>query len=111
MVMSDLEVDRARAQAKANEVLSYTKLSQQAKQRLKAEPTMMDVVDELLKGRSVKQLEVPTDFSIVHADALRQRGYTIEPKQDPFFPERMIKSEEEIEWLIASLRTTEDALE
>ena len=111
MVMSDLEVDRAKAQANVNEVISYTKLSQQAKQRLKAEPTMMDVVDELLKSHTIKQVEVPLDFSVAHADALRKRGYTVKPKPDPFFPERMVKSEEEIALLTASLRTTEDALE
>jgi Xaa-Pro aminopeptidase len=111
LVMSDLELDRAKAQAKVNEVLSYTKLSQRARQRGVAEPTLADVVDELLKSRSVKQVEVPADFSIAHADALRKRDYTVSPKPDPFFPERMIKSEEEITLLVGSLRTTEDALE
>ncbi len=110
MVMSDLEVDRARAQAKGTDVLSYSKLSQQLKRAGTAEPTMMDVVDELFKSHAVKTLEVPTDLPIVYADALRQRGYTITPKPDPFFPERMIKSEEEIALLTESLRTTEAAL-
>jgi len=109
-VMSDLEVDRAKAQAKLHEVLSYTKLSQQAKRRGIAEPTMMDVVDELLKRYPVKAIEVPGDFSFVHAEALRQRGYDILPRPDPFFPERMIKSEEEIAELTETLRITEDAL-
>ena len=110
MIMSDLELDRAKAQAKVDEVLSYTKLSQQAKKGGVAEPTMMDVVDELLKSQAIKQIEVPLDFGIAHADALRKRGYTINPQPDPFFPERMIKSEEEITWLTQSLRITEDAL-
>ncbi len=110
LVMSDLEVDRARAQAKVNEVLSYSKLSKQVTQRGVAEPTMMDVVDELLKGRSVTSVEVPSDFSVMYADALRKRGYSITPTPDPFFPERMIKSEEEVAFLIQSLRITEEAL-
>ncbi len=110
MVMSDLEVDRARAQAKVSEVLSYSKLAQQARQGGKTEPTMMDVVDELLKSHSIKQLEVPLDFGVAYADALRKRGYEITPKPDPFFPERMVKSEEEIALLTQSLRVTEDAL-
>ena len=110
LVMSDLELDRAKSQARVTEVLSYTKLSQQAKQRGVKEPTMLDVVDELLKGRAIRQIEVPTDFSVVHADGLRRRGYTVEPKPDPFYPERMVKSEEEIRLLTDTLRTTEDAL-
>ena len=110
MVMSDLELDRAKAQAKVDEVLSYTTLAQRVKQGGIAEPTMMDVVDEMLKSHAIKQIEVPIDFSVAHADALRKRGYTLTPKPDPFFPERMIKSEGEIAWLTQSLRITEDAL-
>jgi len=110
-VMSDLEVDRAKAQAKVQQVLSYAKLSQQAKRRGIAEPSMMDIVDELLKSYAVKTVEVPGDFSFVHAEALRKRGYEILPRPDPFFPERMIKSEEEIAELTEALRITEAALE
>ena len=110
LVMSDLEVDRAKAQAKAEEVLSFTKLSQEVKRRGVAEPTTMDVVDELLKRRSIHDVEVPTDFSVSYADVLRKRGYAVEPKTDPFFPERLIKSEEEIAHLTETLRITEDAL-
>jgi len=110
LVMSDLELDRAKAQAKVEEVLSFTKLSQQVKQRGVAEPTMMDVVDELLKSRSVDDIEVPADFNVAHADALRKRGYTVVPKPEPFYPERMIKSDQEIARLTETLRITEDAL-
>ena len=111
MVMSDLEVDRARIQAKVKEILSYSKLAVQAKKSLGKDPTMMDVVGEFLKSRSVKQVDVPMDFGLAYADALRARGFTVDPKPDPFFPERMIKSEEEIAMLTESLRTTEVALD
>ena len=49
IVMNDLELDRAKAQAQVDEVLSYTKLSQDAKRRGVAAPTMLDVVDALFK--------------------------------------------------------------
>ncbi len=110
VVMSDLEVDRAKTQAKVEEVVSFTKLSHQVKQRGVAEPTMLDVIDELLKRHGIAQVDVPTDFSVVHADGLRKRGYTVQPRPDPFFPERMVKSEEEIALLLETLRTTEESL-
>ncbi|MDP3722589.1 MAG: Xaa-Pro peptidase family protein [Candidatus Omnitrophota bacterium] len=110
LVMSDLEVDRAKAQASVDEVLSYAKLSQEAKRRGVSAPTMMDVVEELLKSRSVTELEVPSDFSVTYADALRERGYAVRPRPEPFYPERMIKTEEEIARITEALRTTEDAL-
>ena len=111
VIMSDLELDRAKSQAKVDEVLSYAKLAQQVKQRGIAEPAMMDVVDEVLKGHRINTVEVPGDFGIAYADGLRKRGYTVQPKPEPFFPERMVKSEEEIACLTDSLRVTEDALE
>ncbi|MBI3020858.1 MAG: aminopeptidase P family protein [Candidatus Omnitrophica bacterium] len=111
IVMSDLEVDRAKTQARVDEVLSYTKLTQQAKRAGVKEPTMTDVVVELLNSRTVKTVDVPADFSLTHADRLRKRGVEVQPTPDPFFPERMVKSEEEVALLTDSLRTTEEALE
>ena len=110
MVMSDLEVDRARAQAKGPEVLSLTKLSQQVKRAGKADPTMLDVVDALLREHGATDIEVPAGFGVAQADALRQRGYEIHPTPDPFFPERLVKSGEEIALLTESLRVTEAGL-
>lgn len=111
MVMSDLEVDRARSQAKVTEVLSYTKLAAQAKTKLKAEPTLLDVVDETLTHAGATAVEVPADFSVHYADLLRTRGYTVTPKPEPFYPQRLIKSEEEIAQITQTLRATEEALE
>ncbi len=111
VVMSDLELDRARAQASVDEVLSYTTLHQAAKQRGVKEPTMSDIIDALLRPHGVTEIEVPNEFGVAHADALRKRGYTVRPLPPPFFPERMVKSEEEIGWITLTLRATERALE
>jgi len=110
MVMSDLELDRAKAQATADEVLPAAALARAAKRRGVAEPGTADVVDELLKTRAVTELEVPSDFSLAHADALRARGYAVRAIPEPFFPERLIKSAEEIARLTEALRITEEAL-
>jgi Xaa-Pro aminopeptidase len=111
LVMSDLELDRAKAQAKVDEVLSYTKVAQQARQRLNAEATMLDVVDEILKARQATAVEVPMDFGVGYADGLRKREYEVIATPEPFFPQRLVKSEEEIASLTQTLRATEDALE
>ncbi|MBI3088304.1 MAG: aminopeptidase P family protein [Candidatus Omnitrophica bacterium] len=110
LVMSDLEIDRARAQATVTDVLSYAKFAAQAKRRLGAEAGFVDVVDEVLKGHGVQAIEVPLDFSVHYADGLRQRGYEVAAKPEPFYPERLIKSEEEIAAITRTLRATEEAL-
>jgi Xaa-Pro aminopeptidase len=110
LIMSDLELDRAKAQSSVNQVLSFSKLSEQAKGRGVAQPSMLDVIEEALKPEGIKEVEVPTDFGVAYADGLRKRGYTVTPKPEPFFPERMVKSDEEIRHLTESLRVTEASL-
>ncbi len=110
LVMSDLEVDRAKAQARVDEVLSYSALARPMKRSAAADPAMMDVVAELLRARAVKAVDVPADFGLAYADALRTRGYAVTPVPEPFFPQRMVKSDEEIAHLTESLRITEEAL-
>ena len=110
LVMSDLELDRAKVQAKVQEIVSFRKLSQQAKARGVAKPSLLDVVDELLKSRAVKDVEVSSSFGVGYADGLRRRGYVVTCRPEPFFPERLIKSDEEITSLTQTLRTTEAAL-
>ena len=110
LIMSDLELDRARAHAQVDEVLASAALLEQAKRRGVERPTTVDVVDEFLRAHSVRALEVPESFSVRHADALRTLGYAVQPKPEPFFPERMIKSGEEIAQITKTLRVTEEAL-
>ncbi|HEY4485038.1 MAG TPA: Xaa-Pro peptidase family protein [Nitrospiria bacterium] len=111
VVMSDLELDRARAQARVNEVLSYSKIELQLKEKGAAEPKTLDVVDAALKERGVKRLLVPGDFGLRHADGLRAKGYTLETKPDPFFEGRVLKSSEEIDAITQTQRATEAAVE
>ena len=111
IVMSDLELDRARAQARVNEVLSYSKVEQPLKEKGPADPRTVDVVDACLKERGVKRLLVPGEFGFRHAEALREKGYSLTTKPDPFFEERVLKSVEEVEAITETQRATEAAVE
>ncbi|HEY5594875.1 MAG TPA: Xaa-Pro peptidase family protein [Nitrospiria bacterium] len=111
MVMSDLELDRAKAQARVNEVLSYAKVEQPLKEKGLTEPKTIDVVDACLKERGVKRLLVPGEFGFRHAEALQARGYSLTTKPDPFFEERVLKSSEEISAITETQRATEASVE
>ncbi len=111
MVMSDLEVDRAKSEAKVDEVLSMSKLQAQAKRQGVAQPWAMDVVDLLLKENKVTQIRIPGVFPVSLADRLRAKGYTLEIGQEPFFPQRMVKSPEEVAAIRETIRLTEEALQ
>lgn len=108
LLMSDLEVDRARAQATVDDVLSISHLLKAAKQRGVVSPTMVDAIDEALKPHRITRLTVPGTFPVMIADDLRKHGYEVLPKADPFFESRMIKTEDEVAAITATQRATED---
>ena len=110
LVMSDLEVDRARAQSKVDEVLSFSRLQAQAKAKGNGPAGVAEVADALFKERGVKQVSVPAGFPIGLGDRLRAKGYELKVGKEPFFPERMVKRPEEIQAIRAAIRCTEDAL-
>ncbi|HET8578128.1 MAG TPA: aminopeptidase P family protein, partial [Methylomirabilota bacterium] len=109
LLMSDLEVDRARAQARVDEVLSLSEWEAKAKQRW-PQPRLTDTVSLLLEDYGVRAVEVPADFPLELADRLRERGVTVSARPHPFFPQRLIKSAEEIAAIEQTQRHTEAAL-
>src|SRR3972149_5853705 len=110
LLMSDLEIDRARAQARAGEVLSLSEYEGKARQRWQS-PHLIDTVSLLLEGYGGSAVTVPATFPLEYGDRLREKGVTVTPRPDPFFPERLIKSEEEIAAITETQRHTETALE
>jgi Xaa-Pro aminopeptidase len=110
MLMSDLEMDRAKAQAKVDTVLSYTAYEERAKAKSSERPRTVHVVRELLSERGIKELDVPANFPIEYADLLRGMGYAISARPDPLFPERVLKLPHEVEAISSAQRAVEEAV-
>lgn len=108
LIMSDLEMDRARSQAKVDHVLSLSEYEARLRQQHK-EPTWTNILDLFLKEKKVKWILVPSNFPISYADSLRGKGYLLEVKPEPFFEERTVKSEQEIACIREVQRATERA--
>jgi Xaa-Pro aminopeptidase len=110
LVMSDLEMDRARAQAHVDRVLSYSELEQKAKKQGVKEPSTVDIVNLVLKEAKIRQLLVPANFPFIHATRLQELGYSLKPKRDPFYEQRVVKTAEEVRHIEAAQRATEEAV-
>jgi Xaa-Pro aminopeptidase len=110
LLMSDLEIDRAKQQATVDLVLSYSTYDKKLKDRGVTEPKGADVIKAVLDEFGVTDLIVPTNFGVDLADALRERGFRITTKKEPFYPERAIKSREEVESVLQTMRATEEAI-
>src|SRR5918996_5803710 len=92
VVMSDLEIDRAKKQSRADRVLSLSLYQKKLRRMGKASPTMIDILDLLFRERGIRSLIVPANFSALLTDQLRARGFTVQIKRDPFFAQRELKN-------------------
>jgi len=111
LLLSDLELDRGRAQAAVDTVLAIRHYEERAKASGIENPTLADTVCELVRERGVQSLLVPGTFPLEHADRLRERGITLFPKKAPFFEERLVKSPAEIQAIREAMQSTEAALD
>jgi Xaa-Pro aminopeptidase len=111
LVMNDLEIDRARSQARADKVLSYSDYTRRWQQRGVQFPEPAQVLAEVFKDMRMTSVEVPATFPLGLADQLRSSGIKVVPKPDPFWPEREFKTEEEVGFICESLRAAEKGIE
>src|SRR5438045_2771220 len=63
VVMSDLEIDRARRQAPRCTALSLSRYQKRLRERGVKNPLHSHVIREILKERRVRRLKVPSNFS------------------------------------------------
>ncbi|MBT3181443.1 MAG: aminopeptidase P family protein [Deltaproteobacteria bacterium] len=98
MVMNDLEVDRAKKEAKVDHVLSLTHFRKIAEKR-SSYPSKYDLMHEIFQDLGVKHLIMPQESSFLLVDEMRQRGYLVEAGPAPFFQERYQKTKEERKYI------------
>jgi Xaa-Pro aminopeptidase len=111
VVMSDLEIDRAKKQSRADRVLSLSEYQRKLRKMGKASPALVDVLDLLFRERGIRSLIVPANFAALLADQLRAKGFAVQIKRDPFFPDRETKAVSEVRHIAESLRVAKLGLE
>jgi Xaa-Pro aminopeptidase len=110
LLMSDLEIDRAKQQSTADVVLSYAAYDKKLKDQGMTEPKAADVIKAVLDEFGLTDLLVPTSFGVELADALRERGFRLRTRKEPFYPERAIKSSDEVQHVLHTMQATEEAI-
>ena len=109
LVMSDLEMDRARAKATVDRVLSWTKIAAPLEKAGERAPAAA-VIAEALRQLGLRRVLVPQSFPLGLAVELDRHGIRLDLEPDPFWPEREIKQPREVRAIEASLRAAEAGL-
>ena len=103
LVMSDLEIDRARAQAPHCRVASLSQYQQKLRVQGIKRPGLAHVVRQLLREKGIRRVTVPDNFSFGLAVDLEKLGVRVRTPPGGVFREREIKSAAEVRKISAAL--------
>lgn len=104
LVLSDLEYERGKKEARGTTIFSSAEYLKKAKKRGQA--GVVGVIDTLLKEFKIKGLTVPKNTGFALVDALRKKGYRVDAGTHPFYMERTIKTPQEKKWMREAQRAT-----
>ena len=110
LVLSDLEIDRARKQAKADEFVSYSTLEREVQGNQRKAPGYEKVLAHFLRKRGVKSAVVPANFPLGFAQELEASKIRLRATNGLFWPEREAKTEEELKLMRRALQITESGM-
>jgi Xaa-Pro aminopeptidase len=107
LVLSDLEIDRGRKQAKADEILPYSTFEKEVQGTSAKAPAYEKVLAHFLMKRKVRSALVPANFPLGFAREIESKKIRLEPTNDLFWPEREAKTEAELRQMRKALEITE----
>jgi Xaa-Pro aminopeptidase len=110
LVLSDLEIDRGRKQAEADEFIMFSELERQVQGKSKKAPPYEKVLAHFLKKRGVRSAMVPANFPLCFAEELAANKVRVRATNGLFWPEREAKSNKEVQMMEQALRITEKGL-
>jgi Xaa-Pro aminopeptidase len=110
IVLSDLEIDRARKQAKADEIVSLSQIEHEVQGTQKKAPPFEKLMTHFLRKRGVRSAVVPANFPLGYAEELTTQKIRVRATNGLFWPEREAKSEDELRQMRRALAITEKGL-
>lgn len=107
LVLSDLEIDRGRKQAEADEFVPYSAFEKEVQGNSSKAPAYEKVLAHFLAKRKVRSAVVPANFPLGYARELESKNIRLRPTNDLFWPAREAKSEPELRLMRKALEITE----
>jgi Xaa-Pro aminopeptidase len=110
LVMSDLEIDRARVQAPHCRIASFSQYQQKLREQRIKQPSFAHVIRQILREKRIRNVNVPENFPLGYATDLKKLGIKVWAVSGLFFPEREIKSAAEVQKISAALKMAETGM-
>src|SRR5256885_429463 len=107
LVLSDLEIDRGRKQATADEILPYSAFEKEVQGSSAKAPAYEKVLAHFLTGRKVRSALVPANFPLGFARELESKKIRLQPTNGLFWPGREAKTAAELRLMRKALEITE----
>lgn len=107
VVVSDWELDRARKQLRQFEVISWSRCLRELGDHRPKRGEMGKVVRWLLRRHGIKKVTVPPSFPHGLALQLQEMNIRVKISKGSIFPERQVKTADEIKKISASLSMAE----
>src|ERR1044072_8095877 len=107
LVLSELDIDRARKTAQADEFVSYSALEKEVQGNQRKAPAYEKVLSHFLRKRGVRSALVPASFPLGFAQELEASKIRLRTTNGLFWPEREAKTEEELKLMRQALQITE----
>jgi len=111
LVMNNLELDRARRQASVDAVLALASIEAELKERKSRLIDTAAVLRYLFQKKKIHSVLVPSNFPLGLADQLRRLSVRVVPSPQGLFPEREIKSLDEVRNIARAQRAAEAGME
>ena len=110
IVLSDLEIDRGRKQARADEILPYSQFEREVQGNAKKAPAFEKVLSHFLVQRRVHSAVVPDNFPLRFAEELAEMNIRVQAANGLFWPEREAKTDDELRLMRRALSITEKGM-
>jgi Xaa-Pro aminopeptidase len=107
IVMSDLEIDRARKHAPHCRILSHSRYQKKLRDRGVKQPGFAHVIAAVLREKRVRKVVVPHTFPYGLARELQKQRVKVQPKSGNFFSLREQKRQDEVKKISAALMMAE----
>jgi Xaa-Pro aminopeptidase len=106
LVMSDLEIDRARANAPHCRVVSLSEIQRRLRREGVKQPKFAHVIRHVLREKKIRRAVVPDVFPLGLARQLKKLGVKVKPEAN-LFPRREFKNADEVRKISAALTMAE----